>query len=163
MNIQESRKVYDSFSEEYQRYYFDELTGGFVLIHQNHNTTPSEIFVAQIFAQSGKQVKLLSEQTKEGFKTPDALIDGELWEFKELKNAINIRGATQKDIRNGRKQAGNIAYHLNQDYNIDDINAGIQSAIRFDPQKLVEKITLIFNDETWKTLTREEIDHGESF
>jgi hypothetical protein len=163
MNIEESRKVYNSVGEEYERYYFDEVTGGFVLIHQDHNTTNSEVFVTQVFAKLGKQVKLLSEQTGDVVKTPDAEIDGELWKFKELKNAINVRGATQRDIRNGRKQARNIAYHINQDYNIDDINRGIESAIRFDPQQLVEKITLIFNDETLITLTREELDNGKRF
>ncbi len=163
MNIEESREFYNNIDKEYERYYFDEITGGFVIIHQNHNITVSEMFVALVFAKLGKQVKLLSEQTGEGMKTPDAEIDGELWEFKELKNALNVRGATQRDIRNGRKQARNIAYHLNQDYNIDDINGGIESAIRFDPQRLVEKITLIFNDETLITLTREEIDNGTSF
>lgn len=153
----------NSFGEEYKQYYFDDRTGGFVLIHQNHNTTDSELFIAQVFAKLGKKVKLLSEQTEIGMKTPDAEIDGELWEFKELKNAINVRGATQRDIRNGRKQARNIAYHINQDYNINDINGGIESAIRFDPQGLIETITLIFNDETSKILTREELDNGANF
>lgn len=163
MNIEKNREVYNNAGQEYERYYFDEISGGFILIHQNHNLTESEIFVARIFAQSGKKVTLLSEQTEEGVKTPDAEIDQELWEFKELKNAINLRGATQRDIRNGRKQAGNIAYHINQDYDISRINAGIESALRFDQERLVQKITLVFNDNKIETLTREELDNGNRF
>ena len=31
--IEESREIYQNAGSEYQRYYFDEDTGGFVLIH----------------------------------------------------------------------------------------------------------------------------------
>ncbi len=161
--IEQSRELYDNYSFEYEQHYFDENTGGFVLIHRNHNTTPSEVFVAEVFAEQGKRVKLLSEQFWEGRKVPDAEIDEEFWEFKELCNATNIRGATQRDIREGRKQARNIAYHINQAYDISRINAGIESAIRFDDKQLVEKITLIFNNGYSETLTREEIENGERF
>lgn len=161
--IQQSRQLYDDASLEYERHYFDQKTGGFVLIHQNHNTTISEVFVAIVLARKGKRVKLLSEQFEQGKKIPDAQIDGEFWEFKELCNATNVRGATQRDIRQGRKQAGNIAYHINQDYEISRINAGIESAIRFDDKRLLKRITLIFNNGSSESLTREEIENGERF
>jgi hypothetical protein len=161
--IQQSRELYDNATLEDERHYFDENTGGFVLINQNHKTTTSEVFVAEVFAKQGKRVKLLSEQFGQGGKIPDAEIDGEFWEFKELGNATNVRGATQRDIREGRKQARNIAYHINQAYDISRINAGIESAIRFDDQRLVEKITLIFNNGYSETLTREAIENGERF
>ena len=161
--IQQSQELYDNASLEYERYFFDKRTGGFVLIHQNHNTTTSEVFVAEVFARQGNRVKLLSEQFEQRRKVPDAEIDGEVWEFKELCNATNVRGATQRDIRQARKQARNIAYHINQAYDISRINAGIQSAIRFDDQRLVERIALIFNNGYSESLTREEIENGERF
>lgn len=163
MDINKSRDTYNRGGEEYERYYFDEDTGGFILIHRDHNTTDSEIFVAKILARSGKQVKLLTEKMGNRVKTPDAEINGELWEFKELKNAINIRGATQKDIRTAKKQAPNIGYHINQEHEINRINAGIESALRFDSEKLIQTITLIFNTENFETLTREELDNGKRF
>ena len=161
--IEESREIYQNAGSEYQRYYFDEDTGGFVLIHQEHKLTDSELFVAETFAGQGSRVKLLGEQNLEGIKTPDAELDGEFWEFKELRNAINVRGAVQQDIREGKKQARNIAYHINQDFNIVDINAGIQTAIRFDENRLVQQITLIFRTGSFKTLTRSELENGEGF
>lgn len=161
--IQLSWELYDSAESEYEKHYFHEQTGGFVLIHQSHNTTASEKFVAEVFARQGKQVKLLSERTEVGVKIPDAEVDGEFWEFKELRNATNIRGAVQRDIREGRKQARNIAYHINQEHDIIDINAGIESAIRFDDRRLLEKITLIFNSQESETLSREELENGERF
>lgn len=161
--VQQSREIYNSAEPEYERYYFDINTGGFVLIHQDHNTSSSEIFVALVFAKQGKQVKLLSEKTELREKTPDAEVDCEVWELKELRNATNVRGAAQRDMRDGKKQARNIAYHINQDYDIADINAGIRSAIRLDDKRLIEKITLVFNKGDEKTLTREELENGEDF
>ncbi|WP_333325734.1 hypothetical protein [Microcoleus sp. Aus8_D1] len=35
--IQTSRAIYENAEPEYQRYYFDEVAGGFFLIHQQHN------------------------------------------------------------------------------------------------------------------------------
>ena len=161
--IQQSKEIYKTALVEYKRHYFERNTGGFVLIHKNHNTSLSEIFIAEVLARQGKRVKLISEQLATGGKVPDAEIDGQFWEFKELSTATNIRGATQRDIREGRKQARNIAYHINQDYDINPINAGIESAIRFDEQRLLEKITLIFNNGQSETLTREDIENGERF
>jgi hypothetical protein len=161
--IQKSLKIYQDAASEYQRYYFDINTGGFVLIHQDHNITSSEQFVAKILANQGNQVKLLSEKWANEGKIPDAEIDDDLWEFKELTNAINVRGAVQRDIRDGKKQASNIVYHINQPCDRADINQGIASAIRMEQKKLILKIILIFPDGTYKLLTREEIENGQSF
>ena len=60
--IQESQEIYNQALPEYERYYYDEDTGGFVLLHQAHNTNVSEMFVAEVFARRGRRVKLLSEQ-----------------------------------------------------------------------------------------------------
>ncbi len=80
--IQQSQEIYQNAPLEYERHYFDQNTGGFVLIHQNHKTTPSEVFVAEVLARQGKRVKLLSEQLVTRGKVPDAEIDGQFWEFK---------------------------------------------------------------------------------
>ncbi|MEC4984521.1 MAG: hypothetical protein SAJ37_11010 [Oscillatoria sp. PMC 1068.18] len=53
-NIQASRSIYENAETEYQRYYFDDNTGGFILIHIEHKTTASEIFIARTFAQEEK-------------------------------------------------------------------------------------------------------------
>jgi hypothetical protein len=161
--VKPSCEVYNGAESEYQRYYFDIDSGGFVLIHREHSTTVSEIFVAEFLAKQGNQVKLLSERAELREKTADAEVDGELWEFKELRNATNVRGAVQRDIRDGKKQARNIAYHINQDYNILDINEGIRSAVRMDSRRLIGKITLIYNSCESETLTREELENGQNF
>ncbi|OCR00723.1 hypothetical protein BCD67_12190 [Oscillatoriales cyanobacterium USR001] len=162
-DVKTSWEIYSTAEPEYERYYFDIDSGGFVLIHREHSTTASEIFVAESLAKQGKQVKFLSERSELREKTADAEVDGELWEFKELRNATNVRGAVQRDIRDGKKQARNIVYHINQHYNILDINEGIRSAVRMDSKRLIGKITLIYNSCERQTFTREQLKNGQNF
>ena len=162
--IQESQNIYNFAEPEYERYYYDERTGGFVLIHQNHNTNDSERWVAEVFARQGRRVKLLSEQAAPGIRTPDAEIDGEIWEFKELSSeAVSIKNTVQRGVAVAKKRAPNVAYHINTDADIADINKGITRALVWDTEKLLQKISLVFNDGRVQVLTREELDNGESF
>ena len=97
--IETSRAIYENAEPEYQRYYFDEVAGGFVLIHQQHNLNNSEIFIAEVLAKIGMRVRMLSEQAAEGTRTPDAEIDGRICEFKELTESTrNIRYRVQEGI-----------------------------------------------------------------
>ena len=159
-----SRQIYNRAEPEYERYFYDENTGGFVLIHQNHNLTDSERFVAEVFARFGRMVKLLSEQAASGIRTPDAEIDGEIWEFKKLSvEAINISNAVQRGVAVAKKRAPNVAYHIDTDADIRDINRGITRAIVWDTERLLQKIALVFNDRRVQVLTREELDNGQNF
>lgn len=67
--IEESRQIYKNAEPEDRRSYFDEVAGGFVLIHQQHNLNNSETFVAEVLPKMGKRVILLSEQAAEGENT----------------------------------------------------------------------------------------------
>ena len=161
--IQESWEIYNQ-APEYERYYYDEDTGGFVLIHQDHNINDSERFVAVVFAKLGRRVKLLSEQAASGIRTPDAEIDGEIWEFKELSpEAINVSNAFQRGVAVAKKRAPNVAYHINTNVDIEEINKGITRALVWNTEKLLQKIYLVFNDEKVRSLSREELDNGEDF
>ena len=63
-----------------------------MLIHQQHNLNNSEIFLAEVLAKIGKRVRMLSEQAVEGAIIPDAEIDSQICEFKELtEQTQNIR------------------------------------------------------------------------
>jgi hypothetical protein len=162
--IEESQEIYNLAEPEYERYFYDENTGGFVLIHQDHNTTDSERLVALVFASLGRRVKLLSEQAPPGIRTPDAEIDGELWEFKELsQEAVSIKNTVQRGVAVAKKRAPNVAYHINTEANIEDINRGITRALVWDTQRLLQKIALVFNDSIVQVLTREELDNGRYF
>lgn len=162
--IQESQEIYNLADPEYERYYFDVVTGGFVLLHQTHNTNASELFVAGVFARLGRRVKLLSEQALPGVRTPDAEINGEIWEFKELSpEATSISNAVQRGVAAGKKRAPNVAYHINTEADIAGINTGIARAMVWDTEKLLQRVALVFNDGRVQILNREELENGERF
>ena len=164
--IETSRAIYENAEPEYQRYYFDEIAGGFVLIHQQHNLNDSESFVAEVLAKMGKRVRLLSEQAAEGVRTPDAEIDGEICEFKELtKYNKNIRYRLQEGISRAKNQGATaVIIHINREsYEFWKINDGIRKAFYWDERQLIQSIILVFNSEEVQQITREEWENGRRF
>lgn len=164
--IQQSKAIYENAEPEYQRSYFDEVTGGFVLIHQQHNLNDSESFVAEVLAKMGKKVKLLSEQAAEGVRTPDAEIDGEICEFKELtKESSNLKNRVQEGFGKAKNQSANaVIFHVNIEiYDIREIDEGIRQAIYWDVNNLMQTIILVFNNQSVQKITREEWENGKRF
>jgi len=164
--IETSRAIYENAEPEYQRYYFDEIAGGFVLIHQQHNLNNSEIFVAEVLAKIGKRVRMLSEQAAEGVRTPDAEIDGEICEFKELtEQTQNIRDRVQEGISRAKKQgAVTVIFHVNRkSYEFWKVNDGIRKAFYWDDTQRIQSIILVFNSEESQEITREEWENGRRF
>jgi Contact-dependent growth inhibition CdiA C-terminal domain len=164
--IQQSKAIYKNAELEYQRSYFDEVAGGFVLIHQQHNLNNSESFVAEVLAKMGKRVTLLSEQAAEGVRTPDAEIDGEICEFKELtEQTQNIRDRVQEGISRAKNQgAAVVIIHINREiYEVWKINAGIKQALFWDTKKQIQKLILAPNSEQIQIITREEWKNGRYF
>lgn len=164
--IQQSQEIYNSAESGYERYYFDADTAGFVLIHQNHQTSESNRFIAQTLARQGRRVKLLSEQAPEGVKTPDAEVDGDIYEFKELtEQSQSLRNRVQEGISKARSQgATRVVYHINREsYNLEQINRGIRQAFFWDIEQQIQAIALVFRTGETQTITREEWENGRRF
>jgi hypothetical protein len=164
--IQQSKAIYENAELEYQRSYFDEVAGGFVLIHQQHNLNNSESFVAEVLAKMGKRVTLLSEQAAEGVRTPDAEIDDEICEFKELtKESSNLKNRVQEGFGKAKNQSANaVIFHVNIEiYDIREIDEGIRQAIYWDVNNLMQTIILVFNNQSVQKITREEWENGKRF
>ncbi|MBA3924025.1 MAG: hypothetical protein H0X31_20945 [Nostocaceae cyanobacterium] len=162
----QSRNLYENADLEYQRCYFDEITGGFILIHHNHNLSDSESFVAEVLAKMGKRVKLLSEIAAEGVKTPDAEIDGQICDFKELtEESQNIRNRVQEGISKAKNQGATcVIFHINRDnYDAWRINAGIRQALFWDATNLIQEIIFVFNNQIIQSITGEEWRNGKQF
>jgi hypothetical protein len=165
-DIQRSREIYNSAEPEYERHYFDENTGGFVLIHRDHQTTESDRFIARTLANIGRRVKLLSEQAPEGVRTPDADVDGEIYEFKELtEHSKSLRNRVQEGLGKARSQGAKVVvYHINRaSYDIEQINRGIRQAFFWDTEQQIQAISLVFQTGEMQTLTREEWENGNRF
>ncbi len=151
-HLSKSQELYESAECEYQRTYFDEKTGGFVLTHEQHGkqNIQSEQFVAQVFATQGKQVRLLKEiGLPEGVKTPDAEIDSALWDFKRLtEEATSLANRVQAGIKQAIKQgAANVGYHIDRsEYDLSEIERGIKRALDLDIAEQIDRVVLIFKD-----------------
>ncbi len=164
--IETSRAIYENAEPEYRRYYFDEVAGGFVLIHQQHNLNNSEIFLAEVLAKIGKRVRMLSEKAPESVRTPDAEIDGEICEFKELTESTrNIRYRVQEGISRAKNQGATaVVIHINREsYEFWKINDGIRKAFYWDEKQLIQTLILVFNSEEVQQITREEWENGRRF
>ncbi|MDS3861076.1 hypothetical protein RIF25_09690 [Thermosynechococcaceae cyanobacterium BACA0444] len=167
--IAQNRIAYKAAGPEYERHYFDEQTGGYVLIHEGHNRSDdfaSELFISEVFAKQGQVVELVDESRKEQYvRRFDALVDGENWEFKVLTTkAKNVRGAFQQGLIKGRSQAPRIAYYINRDAAIRDLNFGLKQAIYIDREdQKIQRVALVFRDGSINQRSRGEIDAGQYF
>lgn len=165
--ITQNRIAYEAASDEYEKHYFDNQTGGYVLIHQGHNrgeSFASEVFIAETLARQGAIVVLVDERGEDGVRRFDALVDGEVWEFKELtENAKSVSSAIQKGLREGKKQASRVAYHINRDADIKQINLAVKNALYWDTSGKIQVIIIVDRNGSFQSLSREEIDNGKYF
>jgi Contact-dependent growth inhibition CdiA C-terminal domain len=141
--VRESREIFDNSEPEYNRTYFDEATGGFVLVHEGHNrgeSFDSELFVAKTLAKRSRRVFLLDESETVVGSRPDARVDREIWDFKRLTpDVVAFANRVQAGIKAARKQrAIKVAYHIDRDdFALDEIERGIKRAFFLDVQEQV--------------------------
>ena len=140
-------QIFESFdSTIYIRECYDYDTHGFVVIHKTHGLSELEgnKAIALLLAKGEYRVILLSNMID--IPTPDASINDEMWEFKTISQATNLKNRVQLDIKKGKRQAANILIFIAQRYNIEDIRAGIYNAVKFDDKEKIQKIGILFQD-----------------
>jgi hypothetical protein len=166
--VAKSKDIFDNAEPEYERYYFDEAMGGFVLVHEGHNrgeSFGSELFVAEVFAKNGSQVKLLDESDAVDGKRPDAQIDGKMWDFKRLtQKTERIDRRVQEGYLTARKQGAiGVAFHVDRaEIDIPEINKGVKQAIYWDRSKQIDIIAIIHEDKL-SALDINEWQNGQGF
>lgn len=160
IKIDQNKKIFDDAEPQYEKAYFDNSTGGYVLVHNGHNrgeSYNSEKFVAEVFARNGSTVVLLDEsEAVEGMR-PDALVDGEIWDFKRLSpEVVGFANRVQAGIREARKQgAVKVAYHIDRiDYDLEKIKKGMRRAFQLDGFKQLQGILLVFQDGNFDSYNR---------
>ena len=121
---------YNSYGSEWEKAYFDEVSGGFNVHHQKHNFAKKggggkvEKIVGEMLAKyNGKQVEFLPEGEK---PAPDVLFDDETWDIKYIDNANEetIRAA----IRDARK-ADNAIFYFTQNSKYLLLNSAINREV----------------------------------
>ena len=79
-----------------------------VIIPPDVNVWPHELKTAESLACAGHVVEFVRRSETEHEKTADALVDGEIWEFKAPKS--NKLKAVERNLKKGRWQSQNIVF-----------------------------------------------------
>lgn len=107
-----------------------------------------------MLAELGDSVVLLPNNEER--PSPDALRNGEEWEFKTVRGH-NLKNSIQNALRKGKTQSPNIICFVNMLYTTEDITLGIHNAVKFDTEVRIQKIGILFQDGRLVEMTREEV------
>jgi len=159
LQIENNRIIYDSYGEDYQKAYFDKNSGGFVVVHKNHNANHSEKIKKEItekelrnakkLAEIGKKVELAADSLNDGAKLNDALINGVSW---ELKNITGNYKSLSNSINKGKKQSdGRVSVLVDKTvpFDEDELKRGIGRIRNHDKSNSIKEY-YIFNGKTVK-------------
>lgn len=161
-----SKRAYESFGPVWERHAFDEDTGGYVVVHRDHerDNLASELRVAEVFMREGRAVRLLSERGPKGEKRLDAQVDDERWDFKEMRathlgRTVNPRSSMTGAIDRAMKQrAEYLAIEINNsEAEEDELFAAAARKLRYSRRGTLKAIRLIFLSGRVTTRTRDQI------
>ena len=136
----------------------DPATNGWVVVHRLHGADElaQNLAVALPLMRRGEQVVLLPAVP--GQKSPDALRNGEVWEFKRLSHAKNIPRAIEKTLLQKKGQASRFVLHIQQPYSLAQVARGLHKAVcNSQPQNLAA-VAVLFPDDYLATLSRTQIE-----
>lgn len=151
-----SELVYKNYDQDWQRRVFDKTTGGYIVAHIRHGKEEikENLKFARRLMADGKAVELVED--RQGVKSPDALLDGLIWEFKTV---IGSRNCIQNNIKKAKKQAPRILLKINsKNFVMGDILRGLMSAIRFDETGKIKLVAFWMPDNSIIQISRKEIE-----
>jgi hypothetical protein len=143
------------------RYYLathDPATGGYVVVDYGHGADElaQNLVVALQLMRRGEQVVLLAAVP--GQRSPDALRNGEVWEFKRLSQAKNIPRAIEKSLLQKKGQANRFVLHIQQPYALIEVMRGLHKAVCNSQPEHLAVVAVLFPDNTLATLTRSQLE-----
>jgi len=153
-------EYHDYNTQLYDKVYFNTDSGGYVVVHKLHGKGELEqnLEIAEILAEKGEKILLLPDN--KNIKSPDALRNGIIWEFKTISNAHNLYHALQNSIRKGKKQSENILIYINQAYTNENIAKALKSAVNMDNPIQIKEINILYHDKRLIKMERDEIENN---
>ena len=136
----------------------DPATNGWVVVHRQHGADElaQNLAVALPLMRRGEQVVLLPAVPSQ--KSPDALRNGEVWEFKRLSRAKNIPRAIEKSLLQKKGQASRFMLHIQQPYSLAQVARGLHKAVCNSQPQNLEAVAVLFPDDYLVTLSRTQIE-----
>jgi hypothetical protein len=139
-----NRILFDAYDAEWQKYFYNEDSNGFVVVHEHHGKGELKVNlpIALQLAKLGFRVELLVE-TKVG-QSADATIDAQVWEFKTVVGTLR---SVQNRLREGKKQSDKVLIAVPVVYEIGEILRGIISAINVDKAQELAWVGVLIKEE----------------
>lgn len=127
--------------------------------------------IAQLLADTGRDVVFVLKAVGHGVKYPDAFViedsAASLWEFKSLISGKNYVTFAQRSIREGSRQAPTVLLFFgDEDADpdiIEDINRGIATALLFDRSSRLKRVALLHSTGDLQVRSREDFLNGKVF
>ena len=153
--IRESRAKYNAYDDEWEKAYFDEFSGGYVVYHKEHQFDPTigkfgiprgdyEKIASGVLVKYGMSVELFSEAPEYGIKIPDGLLNGKLFDIKGIEGTgkENIL----KDLKSANKKKAEVVvfyYHDKRLFSENQIRDNYHSYLRNSKSKRIQHVYYI--------------------
>ena len=110
---------------------------------------PDELPIAQLLKNKGYPVVLLDESGRN--KQPDAMIEGQIFDFKNLRTTTNYFQRIKKDCQNVLgKECFNVIISLDKDFSDEELNGMIRRLAGNPQVNRLEKVWFILNNQLLK-------------
>ncbi|MDR1884238.1 MAG: hypothetical protein LBR26_15880 [Prevotella sp.] len=135
--LKEVISKYNFYGVEWEKAYFDEISGGFNVYHKEHNFSKkggggdAEKTVGEMLAKyNGKQVVFLPESSYR--KGPDLNFDNQTWDIKFIDNA------NEETIRNyikDARKAKNAIFYWNENDKLEKLKKAVERSVGYFKSK----------------------------
>lgn len=158
-----NRAQYEAYGRDgYVQVIFVEESEGFLVIHPKHgrNEWVENLTIGRVLVEGGESIVLLPNT--DGRPSPDALRNGEEWEFKTI-HSEQVGRALQYALRRGKTQSPNVlCLILHSEVKAYELTLGIYRAVKFDFRQQLQRIDILFPNGKLIGMTRNEV-HASSF
>jgi len=147
--IEQNLDLYNNYDyAEWKKIWFNRKTGGFVVMHNKHEVAEmgDNISIANILTALGLQIQLMPVIDKQNYKSYDAKINNENWEFKT--NIKNTASAIDNEIRTAKEQANNIVLNIKSKINIQTLESAVFN--RINRSKNIKKLIIIYESQIYQ-------------
>ena len=140
----------------------DNLSGGYVfrhILHPEHEYRDHIAPARLMAARDGDGIIL--RQITQGSKNPDAMINGELWDFKKILATSNVVNAMNNKFRAARRQdLSQVIVTLGNDFPIAQVIEGVRTAFSNDRRTQIQNLKLIIAGQLIIDVTRKDYENG---
>jgi hypothetical protein len=149
--------LYSNYDDSWQKIYFDTMSKGFVVAHNEHGKDELPInkeIAIRLATHFGERIELLPNSNLHGVKSADSTRNGEIWEWKKI---IGSASSVQARLRKGSTQSPKILLTLPDVIDEAEILRGLMSAVNTDVKMRIQIVDFLFSNNKLVRLDRDKI------